>query len=439
MTGLLTTCGQEFQDWSAPYRLFCRHRLPIPEIFSVVRRAVLAELPPQEPLAVAIDDSLLRKTGTRIPGVAWRRDPLGPHFQTNFVRAQRVLQFSASVPLADGAYRMVPICFLQAPTPPKPSPKASPEQHQQYRQAARQARLPLLAAWQIVSLRQAVDAEPGGPQRQILALVDGGYTNGTVLKNLPPRTTLVGRIRQDAKLYFLPQPSLGPQQHGRPRRYGALAPTPEQLRIDDSVPWTSLEVSIGGTPHSMRVKYLRNLLWRTAGLARTLQLVVIAPLGYRLRKGSKLLYRRPAFLICTDPELDLRSLVQGYIQRWGIEVNFREEKTLLGVGQAQVRNADSVEAVPALQVASYATLLLATLRSCRGPSKPDLLPPPKWAAETAPRRFSTQRAVNQLRAEVWGRALGLANFSGFATGFLSDAKSEKFLPDLSSAVLYAVN
>src|SRR6202142_4711296 len=124
----------------------------------------------------------------------------------------------------------------------------------------------------------------------------------------------------------------------------------------------------------MRVKYLRNLLWRTAGLARTLQLVVIAPLGYRLRKGSKLLYRRPAFLICTDPELDLRSLVQGYIQRWGIEVNFREEKTLLGVGQAQVRNSDSVESVPALQVASYAMLLLSMARA-----NGDALPAPKWA------------------------------------------------------------
>ena len=80
-----------------------------------------------------MDDSLLRKTGTRIPGVAWRRDPLGPRFQTNFVRAQRVLQCSASVPLSDGAYRMLPISLLQAPTPTKPSSKASPTEVQQYR------------------------------------------------------------------------------------------------------------------------------------------------------------------------------------------------------------------------------------------------------------------------------------------------------------------
>ena len=409
------------------------------EIFAVVRRGVLAELPPQAPLCVAIDDSLLRKTGLRIPGVAWRRDPLGPRFQTNFVRAQRVLQLSASVPLSDHGYRMVPIAFLHAPTPAKPSRKASPEEFQQYRQAARQARLPLLAAQQIGALRQALDAEPGGAQRQLQILVDGGYTNATVLKKLPPRTTLIGRLRKDAKLYFLPQTPAAPPPRGRPRRYGAPAPTPEQLRTDDSVPWTSLEVSVSGAPHSIRIRYLRKILWRTAGLGHTLQLVVIAPLSYRLRKGSKLLYRQPAFLICTDPELDLRALVQGFVQRWGIEVNFREQKTLLGVGQAQVRHPDSVEAVPALQVASYAMLQLACLRTLDGPVKPDLLPPPKWAAADALPRFSTPRAINQLRAEVWGRALGLANISGFADRSTPTTKPEKLLPDLGSAVFYATN
>jgi hypothetical protein len=440
VTGLVTTCGLEFQDWSAEYRLFSRQRFPVADVFTVIRRAVLAELPPSAPFCVAIDDSLLRKTGIRIPGVAWRRDPLGPPFQTNFVRAQRVLQFSASVPLSQGAYRMVPISFQQAPTPSKPSAKAPAEQWEQYRQAARLARISLLASHQIASLRQALDAEPNGAQRLLQLFVDGGYTNATVLKNLPPRTTLVGRVRKDAKLYFLPEPAQACKHSGRPRHYGAVAPTPEQLRKDETAPWTAIEVFISGAAHCLRVKVLRPILWRTAGLRHTLQLVVIAPTGYRLGKHSKLLYRQPSFLICTDPDFDVRALVQGYVQRWDIEVNFREEKTLLGVGEAQVRQADSVEAVPALQVASYAMLLLAGLRARNnGDVKPDLLPPPKWAAGTEPPRFSTQRAISQLRAEVWGRGLGVANFSDFASYSTPSAKPEKFAPDLSSAVLYAVN
>lgn len=439
VTGLLTTCGQQFQDWSAPYRLFSEDRIPIAEIFSVIRSAVLAELPPQAPLSVAIDDSLLHKTGLRAPGVAWRRDPLGPHFQTNFVRAQRVLQFSAAVPLSQGAFRMVPIGFLHAPTPAKPSSKASPEIRAQYRQEAKAARLPLRAAQQIAALRRDLDAQPDGLNRNLQCVVDGGYTNATVLKNLPERTTLIGRIRKDAKLYFLPELPMAQAVRGRPRRYGALAPTPEQLRTDDSAPWTLIEVSVSGAPRQVRIKRLRPLLWRTAGLGHVLQLVVVAPLSYRLRKGSKLLYRQPAFLICTDPDLDARHLVQAFIQRWGIEVNFREEKTLLGVGQAQVRHPESVESVPALQVASYAMLQLACLHFCEGPGQTDQLPPAKWAAAIPPARFSTRSAIGQLRAEVWGRALGLKNFYGFAATCAPNMKPQKFAPDLNSAVLYATN
>ena len=39
-------------------------------------------------------------------------------------------------------------------------------------------------------------------------------------------------------------------------------------------------------------------------------------------------------------------------------MNFRDEKTLLGVGQAQVRNSVSVESAPAFAVAAYGMLLV---------------------------------------------------------------------------------
>jgi hypothetical protein len=328
---------------------------------------------------------------------------------------------------------MVPIALVHAPTPTRPSSKASDQQRAEYRKAARLACLSRRAAQQISSLRQALDAEPGGSARPLHVFGDGGYTNSTVLKSLPDNTVFTGPIRNDAKLYCLPPQSPGPQRRGRPRHDGAPAPTPEQIRTDDSIPWQAISISLAGTTHSMKVKIRRNLLWRTAGLQHTLQLMVIAPWGYRLRCGSKLLYRKPAFLISTDPSLDARELLQGYVHRWGIQVNFREEKTRLGVGQAQVRHPESVEAVPALQVASYAMLRLSMIRADSDP-----LPAPKWAA-SKPHRQSTQRAMNRLRGEIWGRALGLTNFSDFVTCAPTASKSEKFLPHLPSALLYASN
>jgi len=408
-------------------------------IFAVIRRAVLKQSSAPAPLCVVLDDTLLRKSGIRVAGVAWRRDPLGPQFQTNFVRAQRVLQMSANVSLPGGAHRLVPIDFTHAPTPLKPSRNASEQQRANYRQQARQSRLSLLAAQRIDSLRKSLDSDDGGAARLLYLFVDGGFTNHTVLKPLPPRTVLVGRIRRDARLYHLPPATQTPAKPGRPRRYGAPAPTPEQLRVDDNTPWQSVSVTIAGATHAMRVKVSRDLLWRTAGLAHTLQLVVIAPLGYRLRKGSRMLYRQPAFLISTDPNMDLQTLLQGYVQRWDIEVNFREEKTLLGVGQAQVRGASAVQDVPALQVASYAMLLLGMIGVQKLSPGGDALPVPRWAASQKHPRPSTQRGINQLRAEVWGHALGLTNFSDLRNCAPPVASPEKFLPHLPSALLYATN
>ncbi len=112
---------------------------------------------------------------------------------------------------------------------------------------------------------------------------------------------------------------------GRPRLYGPLAPTPEQILQDDSIPVVRIRCFAAGAMREIPVKVYGPVYWRKAGADLPLLLVVIKPLGYRLRIGSKLLYRQPAFLICTDTNLDLQLLVQSYIQRWEIECNHRDE------------------------------------------------------------------------------------------------------------------
>jgi hypothetical protein len=299
----------------------------VPEIFSVVRRGIAEQLPAGAPFRAVLDDSLLRRSGLHTPGVGWQRDPLGPRFQTNFMHAQRFLQISAAMPGIDGAFRLAPIAFLHAPTPQKPHRKATPDQVARFRLGARSSRLSLRAAQQMIQLCEALDQDPGGRERTLILAFDGGYTNSTVLKQIPPNTICIGRIRKDTKLCFTPNPSLL-KTRGRRLRYAALAPTPEQFRTDESEPWQTMSFAHSGVAHPLRFKRRQNMMWRTTGAVRILQLIVIAPLAYRLRKGSKLLYRHPAFLVCTDPELDPRQIIEAYFQRWDIEVNFRDEKTL---------------------------------------------------------------------------------------------------------------
>jgi len=434
VTGLLTTCGAQFRDWTSSYRLFSHDRLPAATLFAVVRRAVVAALPPAAPVRACRDDSLLRRAGLHTPGVGWRRDPLGPHFQTNFVRAQRFLQTSLLLPTGEGTCRVIPVAFRHAPTPAKPGKKARPAEQKRDRAQARAARLSQRAREQIGELRAALDADPASASRPLLVAFDGGYTNGTTLKHLPAHTTAIGRLRQDAHLLFRPD-SATRKARGRRLRYGPPAPTPEQVRTDDSS-WQTLTLQHHGLAQQLRYKRRTGLMWRPAGAHQVLQLIVIAPLAYRLRQGSKLLYRKPAFLLCTDPDLDPQIVIETYVARWGMEVNFREEKTLLGVGQAQVRDPRSVESAPALGVAAYALLLLATQRAFAD-SRPTPLPRPKWIRPSPGARLSTQQALQQLRAEVWARGLGLDHFSGFASTLPRDTKPEKSSFPLASAVCYA--
>ncbi len=436
VTGLVSAGGRQFEDWSADYRVFSKRRFDVQKAFEAARAEVLDHLPEGAPLVVAMDDTILRKTGPKAHGVAYRRDPLGPLFQVNLVRAQRFVQLSAAVPEGVGAgpARMVPIDLRHAPTPKKPGKKAAPEKWDEYRRAQSKMRLGLVGANMIKELRENMDRDLDARDRPLWMVVDGSFTNREVLKNLPGRVTLIGRIRKDAKLCHAPERQAAT---GRRRMYGQDAPTPEQLRRDDSIPWQKAKVFAAGKLHQFKFKVMRNLRWRAAGGDKKLMMIAIAPLAYRPRKGAKLLYRKPAYLICTDDGLAVEDVLQAYVWRWDIEVNFRDEKTILGVGQAQVRNPNSVETEPALMVLAYALLLLAAIKTYGAKQAPELLPQPKWRNKE-PKRQSTNTLINLLRQELWAKPIG-NSFTHFAPEPLPNTKYQKQNPQLKSTLFYAVS
>jgi len=88
MTNLLTTGGRQFVDWTADYRMYSKGRIDCENIFDRIRQEVCIRNE-KKLLITALDDSLLHKTGKKIPGVKYARDPMGPPFQVNFVRGQR--------------------------------------------------------------------------------------------------------------------------------------------------------------------------------------------------------------------------------------------------------------------------------------------------------------------------------------------------------------
>jgi hypothetical protein len=137
------------------------------------------------------------------------------------------------------------------------------------------------------------------------------------------------------------------------------------------------------------------------------------PVGYRTSKNGRQYYRQPAYLLTTDLTTDALVLLQAYFDRWGIEVNHRDEKEILGVGEAQVWNEQSVCKVPALLVAMYSWLLLAGLK-CYGPTRAEVYAPlPKW--RRGAKRPSCLDLVTLLRKQLVDHPMTFATAKAPAT------------------------
>ncbi len=435
VTGLLCTAGRPQHDWSADYRLYTRGRVDPEALFSVVRRNVAARLPADAPFLVALDDTLERKRGRKIPGTAWRRDPLSPPFGVNWVWGRRILQLSALLPLNQpGWVRALPIDHVDAPTAVHPRRHAAPELWAAYRQQQRELNINRQALGRIERLRQQLYCErPGG---RLWLVGDGRFTNRTLLRNLPAGVTFIGRVRHDAKLCQVPTAAAVGPRGGRPRVYGAALPTPEALRQDEARPWQVVRAFAAGREHAFRIKTLGPVRWRATG-KQDLQLIVIAPLGYRLSQGGRRLYRQPAYLICTQPQAPLDQVLQAYLWRWDIEVNFRDQKTVLGVGQAQVRHPQAVQRVPAVAVAAYALLLLAGIEAFGPDGRPHAVPRPAWRRRERPHRATTGELINQLRWELWGQAIASGGLTQLKKPLPATQKCLKPAATPATAIFYS--
>jgi len=430
ISGWLIGSGQQFRDWSAAYRLFKGSRLNVSAIFSVIRKEVIAINDCNEQnIYVHMDDTLLRKTGKKVSGAKWLRDPLGPPFQTNLVWGQRFLQISISQFAKMGAVpsKTIPIEMAHCPLPVKPGKGAEQGLWEEYQECQKKLKLSVIGSEKIDLLRQNLDKD-GYQDKKLVVSVDGSYTNQTVLKNLPENVTIIGRIRKDCKLNKLPEQTA---QTGRKRIYGAELPTPEQIRRSDDYEWQFVNGYSAGNVHTFKIKTINDIRWRKAG-EKNLRLLIIKPVGYRLRKKSEILYRDPIYLICTDTELPIDKIVQAYLWRWGIEVNFREQKTNLGCGQAQVRKEIPCEKVPAFLTGIYSMMLLSGIKSDQ-----IQLPRAKWYSK----KNSTQTTgdiINNFKANIWAQKMKIS-FSDFVKMENNQRSRKNYLNPCVSAIFYARN
>jgi len=457
---IICSKNEQDKDWSADYKLFSRCEWsPQAMFFHVLKEGMSHSHWDNDAIVVALDDTAIKKSGKKIEPVRTLRDPMSPAYHVYLMKAIRFVQASMIVAPKDDIdlFRAIPVCFEEAAPALKPRINEPDEAKEQYKKEKKIRNLSKIGRETILKLRKQVNQLPGGKDRLLFNTADGSYCNRNYLRGLPDNIITIARTRKDIKI-FCPADKSKPDQ--RRKVYGERLPTPDQIRKDDSYPWQTARVFGAGKFHDVRYKTVAPVLWQK-GTARTpMRLIIIAPLRYRKNKNSKLLYRQPAYLLVPYVDVPIEQLIQYYFFRWDIEVNHRDEKSLLGIGDAQVRSEKSVECQPQFAVIANSLLTLACIRAHGYERSDDFLDLPRWRKDKK-RRPSMLDMVAQFRKDIINEQLqtnktlkkqvtkkskrtlkkSRSLIESRKRGFVNDQKegtTHLILPiDIMSAILYA--
>lgn len=401
ITQSLVFGGLEDEDWSSAYKVFSRSKWNDSDLFEPILEETTSYFTDNY-ISVAVDETKIKKTGKRVPFTQYYLDPLSPPFHPNFLYGHRIMQFSALLPLYqqiipdlddEGKHyhvcRGIPVSARNVPAPKRPGKRATEAEISAYKKLKRQNNLSVAFIDMAKQLRLGYD-KAGVQYKALLIVADGSFCNSTVFKADLVNTSIAARCRLDARLCF--------EDTSSSRRfYSEDTFTPLSVRQDESIEYKSCKLYLGKKLRKLRYKVVDNVLWRRGAARKKLRLIVIAPKPYN-SYGRKQLYKQEAYVLTDNHTLDAETIIQQYLNRWEIEVNHRDEKNNLGLGQAQVWNEQSVVKQPALLIAAYSIMLLASLK-CYGPNRTaNYLPQPKWRKGSV--RPSCNDLVNQMRKEL---------------------------------------
>ena len=276
LTRLIASQGRQQQDWSADYRLHARAPWQTDRLFQPVLEKALP-LCRGRYLALAVDDTRIRKTGRKILSAFYQRDPLSPKFRFNLMWGLRFLQVGLLLPLyrtSKQSPRSLPVRFIECPAVKKPSKKAPAAAWDAWRECCKTANLSTRTVEILRGLRQACDAA-GGQRKTMLAVGDNSFCNRTLFRATWDRVEIIARSRRHVKLCRAAA--------GGRRIYDVVKFTPEQVRQDDAIPWRKIRVFYGGQWRKIRYKELDGLYWQSGAGQRLLRLLILAPCLIRRR------------------------------------------------------------------------------------------------------------------------------------------------------------
>lgn len=328
------------RHYEAYHRFFSRGTWQPDELGRLAFEVLRKLLAPEATLHITVDDTLAAKKGPHVFGIGSHLDAV------RSTKRQKVFCFGhcwvtlavvMPVPFSTRTWSL-PLLFRLYRNEKECLRKGQP--HRKKTQLAREL-LDVFHAW--------VGA------RRVELSMDAAYCNDTVMRGLPPCVVVFGSMRPDAVLTALPRTRQRPAA-GRPRVRGRTLPKPASLARARQRPWSRTKALLYGKLQTVEYKLCDAQWYRVAG-PRLLRIVVV-----RMTQG-RIPFR---VFFSTDTTLCVRTILEGYAQRWSIEVCFRDLKQLLGFADSSARKQAAVERTAPFVGIVYSVLVLWAVQHASG-------------------------------------------------------------------------
>lgn len=306
------------------YNFFSRSAWCVKELAHQVAVQLVVELIPHGELLLAVDGTLLHKSGKHVWGIGWFHDP--------------VASTKKRVATAQGNKWVV--LGLVVPIPGTQKVFCLPI-HAMLQQSGGKAGEAELA-------RQMLrDVLEWFPDRKLLLVGDGGYSAKTLLGDLDERVRYVGLMRGDAALH---EPHISPRrkgQRGPNRKVGKRLPAPREAMQtadrnkkggksksrDKRYQWKKVTVQAYGQDRRFQVcSFVAT--WPKVFGPRAIQVVLCRPLD----KGYD-----DVTLYTTDLTAAPEWVVATYARRSSIEATFKSSKQVMEIQKPQHWCRGSIE------------------------------------------------------------------------------------------------
>jgi hypothetical protein len=319
ITGMLTGAGlAAVWHHSRAYWFFGHARWSADQVGAAVAALVVSRLLTHDaPIVIAVDDTLMHRSGRTVHAAGWHHDGAAKGPGTNKIAWGNNWVIAAIV---------VALPFTTRPV-------ALPVGFALWTQGGPTKQV--LAGQLIARIAAAC------PTRQIHVVADSHYagadgapgaTHGTNRqRGLPAGITLTSRLRANAKLHAIAVAT--PGKGGRPKRIGAVLGTPKDLAA--ATAWTRTTVSRYGRTDTVDLADTR-CLWYGAYRSRTVRVILVRNPASTAKAGYDLA------LITTDLTSPAEAIITRYAARWSIEVAIEDAKQITGVGQARNRTPAAV-------------------------------------------------------------------------------------------------